>query len=640
MEKNRLLFLKGLLMTILLGSSLQVNAAGILFGDATFYHKISYGLTGAGTVYANGPEYNANTSQNGSRNFDKVTSSSTTATAKFSKNQVSFLSTPTSVNMFYSLIAENTNSDYQFDHWEKRNGNSWVTIASDVDNPLKYTTPEFSVRQTNSNPSVSDYYRGVFVLKGILKAEVDENQTDIGGVYNSKVNNTVGDEVTLTASSNASFQGVTFDYWTIDEDPSYKSTVNPLTVTVPDVESITYRAHFTQPDGFSYCRFENVGTGKFLSLSNLRRATIKEESSGNGTQYTALIIHAFVSEDKTKGIGDPSTVFYIGGTSDGHNGLTTTSVLQAQDVDVLKTVLVDGNNKEYALKMTKQGQYYRISTTMTLTSDGDQGTVYLRDEGSAITFTTTEDNNSLWKVHFLDEDHFGEHAFGISPDSRMYKQGKYYSTLYTTFPYRLCDGMKAYYLNLKDPNIYDEQTKKITFNEIPQNGIVSKKMAVILECNGTEPSGNRILPIIDPRNEIGDVITDKINLLKGALVVGGSLTGAQAATKNNLPNQDYVYVYSSKDGWVSFYKWSGDKALPNNKCYLAVTKDFEGEESADGNAAKGYTLVFGNDKEEFTGIDRISAEVKSEFVYDLQGRKVSNPNAGVYIKNGKKIVVK
>lgn len=48
---------------------------------------------------------------------------------------------------------------------------------------------------------------------------------------------------------------------------------------------------------------------------------------------------------------------------------------------------------------------------------------------------------------------------------------------------------------------------------------------------------------------------------------------------------------------------------------------------------------------EFTGIDEVVDEVKGENskvkdVYDLSGRKVTNPTKGIYIVNGKKVLLK
>jgi hypothetical protein len=41
-----------------------------------------------------------------------------------------------------------------------------------------------------------------------------------------------------------------------------------------------------------------------------------------------------------------------------------------------------------------------------------------------------------------------------------------------------------------------------------------------------------------------------------------------------------------------------------------------------------------------TDIESITAIVNNNTWYDLQGRKVKTPNGGIYINNGKKIIVK
>ena len=644
MNKKLHYLLIGILSLVLLGKANHAYS----FADATFYYKIAYCVneTGAGTVYAKGPVV-----VNYGNSEKEYTRTQNTSYTEVTMNKIDygFLSAPKNVDMYYSLHAENSNEDYQFDHWEIKNGNSWDIIKDENQNPIispQYDAPKVNVNITSSNPSVSATYKACFSLKGVLKVEIAEGQENLGHVTNSNVNNKAGDEVTISAQSTQSFQGVFFSHWTIDGNSTFESKENPLTVTVPEgVTSIVYRAHFTEPSELTYCRFENVGTGKFLSLSSTSDATRREESQSGGKIYPALVINALkLLAKSSSSMADPSTIFYIGGTSDNAEGISPVLVLQSQGEDVLPKFAF--NTDSNPIQITKVGQYFRISKIMTVNSRGDKGEVFLNDEGRDIPiFSNTQGNNALWKIHFLDEGHIDEHAFGVAPDARMLQNGKYYTTLYTKFPYKMLDGIKAYYLDImRKDEIYNEKSKKITFLEADnEDKIIPKNMAVILECNGTSPEGNRLLPIVDKNNSIseGKYVTDKNNPLKGALVVGGNLTGESAARKSKLPeSQNYVYVYSAKNGLVSFYTWTGGKVIPNNKVYLAVTKDFEGEESADGNAAKGYTLVFGNDKEEFTGIDRISEEVKSEFVYDLQGRKVSNPNAGVYIKNGKKIVVK
>ena len=642
MNKKLHYLLIGVLSLIMLG---KANHAYSWTERANFYYKIAYCVneTGAGKVYAHGPVINNDGTSNGEKDYTKTDNKSETSVT-MSKTDFDWFAAPKSVNMYYSLHAENTNGDYQFDHWEKKNGNNWDVITQETLSPI-YEAPSVTVSNTNSKPKVSETYRAVFSLKGVVKVEVAEGQGNLGHVTNSNVNNKAGDVVTLSAQSTQSFQGVFFSHWTIDGNSTFESKENPLTITVPEgVTSIVYRAHFTEPSELTYCRFENVETGKFLSLSSTNTAARREEKEGQGYKYTALIINALkLLNNSTSSMADPSTVFYIGGTSDNAEGISPVSVLQSQGENVLPKFAYGNDNR--SIKITKVGQYYRISKIMTVNDQNETGEVYLNDEGTDIpVFSNAQGNNALWKIHFLDEGHIAEHAFGVAPNPSMFQNDKYYTTLYTTFPYKMLDGIKAYYLDItKADQIYNAQSKKITFLEAnDEDRIIPKNMAVILECNGTSPEGNRLLPVVDKNISESKYVTDKNNPLKGALVVGGGLTGAQAAAKRNL-NQDYVYVYSAKNGHVSFYKWTGNKVIPNNKVYLAVTKNFEGESSSDGNAAKGYTFTWGLEETEnnsTTGIDNVVLTEEDGAIYNLQGSKVTNPSAGVYIKNGKKIIVK
>ena len=54
-------------------------------------------------------------------------------------------------------------------------------------------------------------------------------------------------------------------------------------------------------------------------------------------------------------------------------------------------------------------------------------------------------------------------------------------------------------------------------------------------------------------------------------------------------------------------------------------------------AASNAKIVF---RGETTGIKGVTVETANDDMYDLQGRRIVNPDKGVYIKNGKKVVVK
>ena len=123
--------------------------------------------------------------------------------------------------------------------------------------------------------------------------------------------------------------------------------------------------------------------------------------------------------------------------------------------------------------------------------------------------------------------------------------------------------------------------------------------------------------------------TTPANIDKGLLK--GTLTREQI---NKEAGKEYyilsnvyepVGFYIAGNGAENEYFWNDA-----NKAYLVVSKD----------AAQGST-GFRFDIDGTTGVEEVkgeSGEVKT--VYDLQGRKVENPSKGIYVINGKKVIVK
>lgn len=132
--------------------------------------------------------------------------------------------------------------------------------------------------------------------------------------------------------------------------------------------------------------------------------------------------------------------------------------------------------------------------------------------------------------------------------------------------------------------------------------------------------GNYIVPVIlnsNPNPEFNEVITAIDNPTNNAFKAG---QGAAVASKDgNYKN------YILNNG--TFYL-ANDQMVATNKAYLQL--------SGDGSKAN---LIFPNG--DATSISSIMGEADNTNVYyNLQGMQVSNPTKGMYIVNGKKIMVK
>ena len=86
------------------------------------------------------------------------------------------------------------------------------------------------------------------------------------------------------------------------------------------------------------------------------------------------------------------------------------------------------------------------------------------------------------------------------------------------------------------------------------------------------------------------------------------------------------------DGKLAFVK-SNIKYLPANKAYLKVSSS----------APDILRVVTEEEYQEIlTGINEIASPVNNgqKVIYDLQGRRITAPSKGLYIVNGKKMVIK
>ena len=113
-------------------------------------------------------------------------------------------------------------------------------------------------------------------------------------------------------------------------------------------------------------------------------------------------------------------------------------------------------------------------------------------------------------------------------------------------------------------------------------------------------------------------------------------------TYKNDTNKEGLGFYLGVDKANNSYNGTRLKATPG-KAYLKVS---ENEAKDPSSAALTRSFVFGGGSET-TGIDEITimgTDVQRhgtiEGIFDLQGRKISNPTKGIYIKNNKKVIIK
>ena len=106
-------------------------------------------------------------------------------------------------------------------------------------------------------------------------------------------------------------------------------------------------------------------------------------------------------------------------------------------------------------------------------------------------------------------------------------------------------------------------------------------------------------------------------------------------TYNKATAKERLGFYLSNDG-------TSLKATPG-KAYLQVNED-EAKDPSSAALARSFVFGSGNETTGIEGITIMGTDVQRhgtiEGIFDLQGRKISNPTKGIYIKNNKKVIIK
>lgn len=190
-----------------------------------------------------------------------------------------------------------------------------------------------------------------------------------------------------------------------------------------------------------------------------------------------------------------------------------------------------------------------------------------------------------------------------------------YGTYYTEDAFVMPEGVTGY-------TITDKNGESLTLNAAyPANEVVPAKTALLLKATEKPATKQEFTYTI--------VNSDKV------APEGNLLHGSVEATKTQVEGATAYYKLAKGEEGIGFY-WANENgtAFTNgaNKAYLAITGKLS--------QMRGFSF-----ESMTTGINNVVANTnnsKNAVIYDLNGRRINTLNAakGVYIVNGKKVIVK
>lgn len=518
------------------------SAAFASVGGPTFYYKYTAKAseTGSGKVYASNKEV----AEKDLKYYE------TYGTTIYSQSSTANVTTVTVTAYLYAQ----PNDGYIFSHWARIDGDK-ETVFSHACNTMDLVTTYNTDRQ---NPKIVNYI--AHFDKAGMVYPISSNER-WGTVSIDHADNTTGDVVTMTATPDllcGRFVG-----WRRNSSTAL-ITDNPYTVAVSNATKGKYTAVFEAKgieDKGVYMRIENKGTKRTLGVCGSSEKTFGQKQR----YFRHSMMIAKTAESRIS--SSPAFVLRIKGTPSGTRGLEDVAI-ESQGISTY-----DIDHQFFHVENYLDDGYFIYAT-----QNGFTG--YLKDNGNAETGESymemigqyhspgiwnrwNYNQEYVWTFHLLDEDHLDENYFGAEPSEGTLQNDKYYTTMYTAFPYECRDGVKAYTVD------------KFTEEGLPHlkqvpNGKVPANTAVVLECPNTSPATNRLLPIYEDLPAIDN------NLLKGEIwldnesdLVSDYRTAFDPATMRVLSSDKAAFVSTNTTD-----PFLGDEPLThivNNTCYLDVS---------------------------------------------------------------------
>lgn len=146
-------------------------------------------------------------------------------------------------------------------------------------------------------------------------------------------------------------------------------------------------------------------------------------------------------------------------------------------------------------------------------------------------------------------------------------------------------------------------------------------------ANGVIPANKGVVLVSDTKTTATFTLADASGVTEQKNDLTGVLTDTELSSVESF---DQVRIFSKKDNVAGFYKPnSGITSLAANKAYIMAPTNNE-------------ALVLNFAGGEVTGINQatINATEANAPIYDLTGRRVAKAVKGIYVKNGKKFIVK
>lgn len=397
-----------------------------------------------------------------------------------------------------------------------------------------------------------------------------------------------------------------------DDNGLYIGEGNTITIGSKDNKSLEilkvdldFNSNVNGSDLFSQAAINIDGSGKSWSVSNINSSSLTLANRNGIAQVNNIkVYYVEVSEEKTV------TFPTVYGEKYYENNIavsgTKSTTVNGLDIDKGNSVTITSDNGVLISKVDLRLSYYygseKIESTAGTVAGSDKNWTISGINSSNLTISHPGEGSGRVQIKEITVHYREVNAPSAMELTAAFAEGVYWTTFYSAIDnYQAPEGTQVFTVNL------DGNTIKTT--EI-EDGIVTKGQGVML------------------KSSTGNIVMTKVGNGSSDSYVGNSLVGTSHSISN--PGNAYVLNYKTSRG-VAFYKLSSTGTIGANKAYLVANS-----------TAAAARAFFAFDTDATTGIDKVNAQNSEKEVkaFDLQGRRVAKPANGLYIVNGKKVIMK
>ena len=356
-----------------------------------------------------------------------------------------------------------------------------------------------------------------------------------------------------------------------------------------------------QLSGNGFYRVQNNASQRYITIND---DIIGQVNTSSTTADLSNIV-TWRGFDYVK--SNPASIIYIESVSGKYN-------LSAQGTSVYK---IAGGRAYVDIKDQGNGTY-----SFSVSYSGAQ--VYLYDDTKSsdkggVRQSSSNQDYRYWKLLPINT---SDNYLGLQPTVQV--GDSYYGTLYADYAFkRVSDGIKIYYINAEDEGRC--RLKEITSEVIPA------ATPIIFKCSSNDPAQNMVMPVTDEAEKPTD----------------NYLAGTYFASTTNKHKEFVEYDDATMhvlgvgaDGQLSFITAKSTdlvndgQHIPMNTCWLRLFNNLTGE----------FTVL---DESQYAGISTINTDkeigTSKQGTFSLSGVRINDSRQlkpGIYIQNGKKMVIK